>query len=181
MGNYVNGYLYPRFLFIKSDGTVRETIDLPMTNGNGLVETLEERYVQHELLNHNRVKKLKGRHITFTLNYDQWANRDLLKKIDMLLYYEQIYPTDTIILYPRRDNMNRYFEVIGQNDTIETSLMRGGKNAMGHKGLVLKYSTVWLSGQFYDSPKFTGTLNYGFFTTPPEEDTRVILENYIIT
>ncbi len=54
----INGYKEPRFKIVDSNGTVIETIDLPMTNEKGLIESNEIKKIEHELVDYSTLQSI---------------------------------------------------------------------------------------------------------------------------
>ena len=157
MSTYLNGISYPKFLITDVNFNTKDTIILPLTNSKGLIETYEEQSVFCTYLDYTRVKKILGYNVNFTLNYDEYTSKGTLLKIYRLLHWEYSfrlpeYAGYRIFLYPRADVLSRRFEVIGRNENMNLTLLRGGSSALGHRGIVLNYTTKYLSNWDWKDP-----------------------------
>lgn len=146
MSTTITGHGQPRFAIRDSLGYLVEIITLPQTNENGFIETYEERFIEHEFLNYNYERKLIGVHINFTFNYDTFISMQTGIKIGKLLRYGL--NNYRIFLTPRIDIPSRYYEVIGQNNSLELKVLRGGIYSNGNKGVILKYKTRFLQHSY---------------------------------
>lgn len=152
--SYINGVSYPILEITDQYGQrLKENayFALPLTNSGGLIETYEEQNIFYTYLNYKREKKILGYFVNFTLNYNEFANKDTMLKIFQLLNWEfaistnPAYANYRIYLTPRADVPSRRFEVIGRNETMSMGVLRGGTLTAGHKGIVLNYTTKYLS------------------------------------
>lgn len=156
--SYLNGVSYPKFLITDENFVIRDTILLPLTNSKGLIETYEEQNIFYTYLDYHREKKILGYNVNFNLNYDEFVTRETLLKIYRLLEWEYAFSWNTdyknyrIFLFPRIDMQTRYFEVIGRNENMSLGLMRGGTLTGGHRGIVLNYTTKYLSNWGWQDP-----------------------------
>lgn len=142
MLNFINGWRNPRFKIYTEAGVLVDTIELPIVNSDGLVESLEDLKVSHELLNYSIVTDVRGYRITWTLPYTEYANVGTMMKIQQLLRYHKA--NYKVILIPRIDNPSRKFEVTFSGDTIEMGIKKGGVGAVGNRLIELKYTTKYL-------------------------------------
>lgn len=155
---YINGISNPVFEITDVYGNRVWSTELPLTNSKGLIESYDEKYIEHEFLNYRREKKILGYNVNFTLNFDEYTSAETTLKIFKLLdwefqiSYEPTYKDYKIWLMPRRDVPSRKFHVIGMNKSMEFGVLRGGTKTIGHKGLVLNYTTKWLSNWMYTNP-----------------------------
>ena len=154
---YLNGVGQTKFLITDENFVIKDTILLPLTNSKGLIETYEEKNIFYEFLNYKREKKILGYNVNFTLNFDEYVSKTTLLSIYKLLHWEYTfrlpaYSGYRIFIFPRVDVASRYFEVIGRNETMTLSVMKGGTKTMGHKGIVLNYTTKYLSNWGWADP-----------------------------
>lgn len=157
MYNYLNGVSYPQFQIIDGNGVVKQTIQLPITNSKGLIENYIEKNISYEFLDYRKEKKILGYNVNFTLHFDEWTSKKTLLKIYQLLHWEYTfrlpgYENYKIILTPRVDAPSRNFDVIGTNENMSLGVMRGGVNAIGNKGIILNYTTKYLSNWGWIDP-----------------------------
>lgn len=125
----------------------RETLELPLTNSGGLVESYQLRKISHELIGLNAEspaittrQKTLGYTITFTLHYNEFITGEVLYSM-----VKRIFETSKagwrIVLQPRADAPWREFEVILANETLELGLNKGGIKAKTHRLPVLIFKT----------------------------------------
>lgn len=143
MSNYVNGVGYPIFRILRGVNVI-DTINLPLTNKQGLIEEYEEQAIGYEGLDYEESKDIKGYKINFKLYYNDWTKKQTTLDIFKLLYYEKQKWNDagtlkkhTIILQPRSDIGGRFYEVIGQNGKVNLGLVK----SMGNRLIELNYRT----------------------------------------
>lgn len=143
MSNYVNGAGYPVFRILRGVNVI-DTINLPLTNKQGLIEEYEEQAIGYQGLDYEESKDIKGYKINFRLYYNEWTSKQTTLDIFKLLYYEKQKWDDsgtlkkhTIILQPRNDIGGRFYEVIGQNGKVNLGLIKQGGNRL----LELNYRT----------------------------------------
>jgi hypothetical protein len=140
--NIINGYKNPRFTILKVHDSISSTIDLPLTNTDGLIETYEMLKISHEFCDYSFETQLLGFRIHFTLNYSQYiTGTTLLAVREILLSAKE---GDTIYLTPRIDKPLRKYEVVVSMDNFELGLLKGGVNSPGHKLPVLTFTTKYL-------------------------------------
>ncbi len=141
MSGYINGYKYPRFIIKTSAGAAVETINLSLCGNDGLIETYDFNLVTVEQENMTKYQKSIGGKITFTLNYSDHSNRTNSLSIGSLINYILEIQDYKIYLIPRSEYTWRVFEVIYSGEAIDLQIAKGGVNARGMKGLVLKFET----------------------------------------
>lgn len=139
MSNYINGCGSPIFRIYNSSNVLIDTINLPLTDSQGLIESIEEYSTLHQLLDFSFTKSIQGYKITFTLNYSEYTEKATTTDLMSLLTYEKA--GYIIKLQPRSDIGARYFEVIGMNDKIDIGILKNGINSIGNKGITLTYMT----------------------------------------
>jgi hypothetical protein len=140
--NIINGYKNPRFSILKSLDGSSSTIDLPLTNTDGLTETYEMLKVSHEFCDYSFETQLVGFRIHFTLDYSQYLTGTTLLAIRQILLSAKA--GDTIYIIPRADKPLRKYEVVVSMDNFELGLLKGGVNSPGHKLPVLTFTTKYL-------------------------------------
>lgn len=135
----INGYLNPKFI-IRSNGHNIASIELPLTNSGGLVESYDIIKQQVSTIEFRRKSMIYGFHITWQMNYDEYITGESALKIKQIL--EHAKAGNTLILVPRKDHPWRNFEVYVSMDNFELGLRKGGPAAKAHKSVVLQFSTV---------------------------------------
>jgi hypothetical protein len=135
------GWKNPRLKFLSQGRTI--TIDLPQTGENGLVETISEHYIKHEFTDFSINKEIYGYQLNWLLSYDNFADKELLFKLEQMLRLTKsgIYK---MILIPRTDTPQRSFEVIYTGDGISQKVKKGGIDSIGHWGINLSFQTKYL-------------------------------------
>lgn len=145
----INGYGSPVVKLYNTGGNeeAEYTLQLPLTNSPGLVESYEIRKISHELISIDpeapdiiNAERVLGYMITFTLSYNRFitgeALYDTVKKI-----FDAARSGWKIILQPRSDAPWREFEVILANETLELGINKGGRKAGTHRLPVLIFKT----------------------------------------
>lgn len=132
----INGNGIPKFA-IYNGITFKETIELPLTNKKGLIETPEEKTASYETIDFETITESYGWKIYFKLHYDEYTSDDTTAKIIKLLNYEK--NGHRIILTPRNDIQTRYFEVKGLNRSINVGVLKSGNRL-----IELNYVTRYL-------------------------------------
>lgn len=155
MGNYINGYSYPRMI-IKDYTTLEviESIDLDMCNlSGGMQESYQEYFKRNELESGRLVDfDFKGARIVFNLDYSQYARKSNLSKIEKLLFYNSVPDSYRLFITPRVDAQARDFEVRFLDGNYDLGILTGGANAVGHKLPVIKFITVIPQGKNFIDP-----------------------------
>jgi len=144
MGNYLNGVGYPIFL-IKSveDDSLIESISLDLCGEEGLTETYEEDFKRNQLENKRYIDfDFKGCMIKFSLDYSSYIKKNNLINIEKLFAYHTNPLSYKLILIPRSDAQARNFEVRFSNPNFSLGIMKGGRNAKGHRLPILEFTTV---------------------------------------
>lgn len=142
MANYINGYSTPRFLILDSNNNLINTIDLDLTNTDGLLESYKDESIIHVLDKDKEIRKVYRagkKRIFFTFHYNEFFHKNLALNIIKILEQEE--NGYKIILIPRSDVLARRFEVVYSGDDFEIGLNKGGINAQSNKLLVLKWQT----------------------------------------
>jgi hypothetical protein len=157
----INGYQNPRFT-IRNNGQNVATIDLPLTNSAGLIESYSVVKQQVSTIEFKRKCVIYGFHITWQMNYDEYITGESMMLIKQILEYAKA--GYTLILYPRKDHPWRNFEVYVSMDNFELGLRRGGIAAKAHRNVALEFSTVnlepdlkWFSSDYI--PNLTHVCN----------------------
>jgi len=145
----INGYSYPivKLFDPRNPDDPRETLELPITNSGGLVESYQLRKISHELIGlsadepaiMNR-QKILGYSITFTLNYNEYITGEILYTMVKTIF-DASKAGWRIVLMPRADAPWREFEVLLANETLELGLNKGGIKAKAHRLPVLVFKT----------------------------------------
>lgn len=145
MANYINGYSTPRFLIFDQNDNLINTIDLDLTNSDGLRESYGTENITHTLEKDKRkvtIYRAGKKRILFTFHYNEFFHKNLAFNILQILEQEE--NGYKIVLIPRVDILNRRFEVRYTGDEFEIGLNKGGINAQSNNGLILKWETVKL-------------------------------------
>lgn len=137
---YVNGYSNPKFKILNGNQEV-ETISLDYCGVNGLVESNEFIYVNHNLIDYSTLQTIKGLHIHFTLDYVDYSDLNNTLSIQNIINYA--IAGFRVFLYPRAETY-RNFEVILELDSVDIGIMKGGEKSIGNKLLQLKFRTKYL-------------------------------------
>lgn len=144
----INGYSYSKFQIIDPNG--REAtinISLPLTNLNGgLVETYDVRKIEHELIgldiNNPAIEinqNIMGWFIMFDFSFQDFINGETLMLFKTIIEKAKI--GRTIRLFPRSDEMWRFYDVIFKSDNFSIGLRRGGSNVKYHKLFTASFMT----------------------------------------
>lgn len=138
MLQYINGYDKPKFIIMNNNAFV-DSIELNLTDSEGLTEQYEFIQIEHSLFNYSQTKYFAGFYIYFTLSYKSWSDAENSLKIKKLINYilSNIY---TIYLIPRIDD-NRIYIVNYVGDGLQLNIMKNKINAIGNRGLELKFRT----------------------------------------
>jgi hypothetical protein len=138
----INGFKEPRFNIVSSKGVLIDTIDLPLTNEKGLIESYEIKKIEHELIDFTTLQSILGYKIKFTLHYDEFVEADTLLKIKSILDYEKV--GNRIILIPRIDLATRNFEVIYSGEGFELGTLHDSQSGEGHYLPEFEWTTKFL-------------------------------------
>lgn len=145
MTNFVNGWRHPIFR-IYNNSILIDTIELPITGVEGLVETIRERRIQHELTDFTLLHKVFGFTISWNLPYSEYANKVTMLNIQQILRYHKA--GYKIILIPRADLPRRNFEVLYTGEEIEMGIKKGGSAAVGNRLVNIQFTTKYLLDDF---------------------------------
>ncbi|MBZ0204239.1 MAG: hypothetical protein K8I03_14585 [Ignavibacteria bacterium] len=145
----INGYSHPivKLFDPRNPSEPRFTIDLPLTNSGGMIETYTVRKITHELINPDlaspeitTAQLILGYQITFTLHYDRFiSGEDLYGGVKKILDASKA--GWRIVIVPRADAPWREFDVLLANDTLELGINKGGKSAVFHRLPVVIFRT----------------------------------------
>lgn len=142
LSNVINGWENPVFTIYNPSGILIETIDLPLTNSRGLVESYEIIKKQTEAINASIKQKIQGYRISFSLYYDEYVSGNTLLEIKKIINHAKL--GNKLVITPRADKPARAFEVILNMDNFDIGLLKGGANAIGHRLPVLQFTTKYL-------------------------------------
>ncbi len=145
MAEYITGYSKPRFLIINSSGLIIDTIDLNLCGTDGLTENYEFYLAKHNLLNYSEVTYFYGYHINFNLSYSEYSNKTNSLAISKLINH--ILNNYKLIIVPRIDILNRYYNVNYTGDSITLNILNNGANSIGNKSIELNFRTSELQTQ----------------------------------
>jgi len=141
MANFINGWQYPIF-HIYDNNILLDTIHLPITGAEGLVESVQDRKIEHELLNYSIYNKVYGFTLVWNLPYSEYTNKETMLKIQQILRYHK--SGYTIELTPRADLARRHFTVVYSGDEIQVGIKRGGSNSVGNRLVNISFTTKYL-------------------------------------
>lgn len=138
--NFINGWSYPIFkIYHPTKHYLVETISFPITNSDGLIETVEELKVKHLFLNYSYKEKIDGYRISWCLPYNEYVKKETMFKIQKILRYRK--SNYRINLTPRADMLKRHFDVIYTGDTLDFGIKKGGTNAVGNRLVQISFTT----------------------------------------
>ncbi len=145
----INGYSHPIVKLFDPAGTSEPafTLELPLTNSEGLVEQYEVKKVSHELISLDldqpqitTAEKVLGYIITFKLSYNHFiTGEDLYNSVKKI--FDAAKAGWRVVLNPRKDAPWREFEVILANQTLELGINKGGSKAKYHRLPVVIFRT----------------------------------------
>lgn len=148
------------------------TITLPPYNSKGLIETYTFRLIEHEVISIDpgtpkieTLQNILGYNVFFTCHYDQFITGDeLYNKIKLII--DAAKAGYKIEFFPRSDKMQRFYQVLLANQTLELGVRKGGVNARGHRLPVLEFKTKrmetslnWLPPDVYSSQIIGGSID----------------------
>ncbi|MBE2228249.1 MAG: hypothetical protein IAE93_12925 [Ignavibacteria bacterium] len=139
MANFLNGWKNPVFKVYDSNHFLLDTISLPITGSEGFTETIQDRKIEHELLNYTLYQKVYGFTILFRLPYTEYANKETMKKIQQLIRYHK--SGYKLVLTPRADVPRRSFIVVYTGDELDQGIKKGGSSAVGNRLVNLEFTT----------------------------------------
>jgi hypothetical protein len=136
-------------LFVIKLGTVEiDRIELMMTGSEGLIESYEDDTSIHKRMSGRLSTKRRGFYTNFSLSYLEYSPLDNQSKIKKIAnYYYDEYNDYTIYLYPRKEILQSYYEVIFAKG-FEQGIMKGGAQAKGNRLTKLEFKTVERQRQF---------------------------------
>lgn len=148
----LTGWKNPKFYIRKkSDNTLVDTIELDLTNGEGLVIEYEDVTIDHEILDYSESSGMPdiiieqmyiGTRYSWTINYTELLDVENGLAVKKLLDY-RINNDIAFFLQPRTDNDNVY-EVLKVTDTSQLYLTPGGEASSGDAGFQMKWRTKHL-------------------------------------
>lgn len=142
MKHYINGFDRPMFIIMKLiNGTftpVYHTIKFPY---DGLTEYLDEKYVEHELIDGSNEQTFLWAHYEWDLMFQKRFVADNAVIIRDILNSQQLgYP---IILFPHSDNYRRAFVVVTKKEKIGFGMHFGGIHSGGNKDFKISFKTKY--------------------------------------
>jgi len=147
MSYYINGCKHPVFkIYHPTSHNLIDTIELPIVNSEGLIESIEEKKIVHELLTYESLEYIQGYKITWLLPYSEYANKSTMLKVQSLFRYRK--GGYKLILIPRADLPRRHFEVIFSGDSIEYGIKKGGNKSIGNRLLSIQWTTKNILSDF---------------------------------
>lgn len=163
---FVNGYTYPMFRIIDDKGQT-EYVNLDYCGANGLTESNEFIYLNHTLIDYSTIQQVQGMHIHFDLDYADYSDSsntlNIQKVLNAFLNQDIGYK---VYLYPRAENLNRYFEIILESQEVAIGIMKGGNNAVGNNRITLKFRTKNLQRYMtWDDTNLLAVIPMGNFFT----------------
>jgi hypothetical protein len=145
LSNVINGWENPIFNIYNPSGVLIETIELPLTNRQGLVESYEIIKKQTDVINFAIKQKILGYRISFSLYYDEYVSGNALLDIKKIINHAKL--GNKLVLIPRADKPSRTFEVVVNMDNFDIGLLKGGAKAIGHRLPVLQFTTKYLQAE----------------------------------
>jgi len=152
---YINGKGKPLIKIIPANAdSTNDRIEIELDQcmiTEGLVENYQDVYQEVTLENNNRIRYgTAGTHIEFILDYSVCTGENALK-LDQLDYYGSNPLTWKLILYPRKEILSRYFEVlIGGSWGMSLMPFRGTPKV--HRNVVYKFITKLPGGKKFTDP-----------------------------
>lgn len=153
------------------------SFDLPPYNRDGMIESYEIKKIIHELISLNinspdiiDAQRIIGYKINFVCNFNQFiTGNDLYDKIKLLFDYAKA--GKRIIFYPRKDLLNRNFEVNLANESLELGTKGGAMRNKYHRLPVIIFRTKYLEPDlkwFPPDPEPVSLAGGGSFAVPFE-------------
>lgn len=136
---YLNGWQSPRFI-VELEGTTTKIIDLNL-RFQAFIESVEENYIEHELLDGTIVEKFLNARYYWDLNYSALAEASELLKIKAILNYLQM--GKKIKLYPHKEVSDRWFYVVIVKDRLSLGRHYGGAIAPGEKDFSISFKSKY--------------------------------------
>ncbi len=133
---YLNGWQAPSFTIDKIG--INKVIDL-MLRYESFNEYVEEKYIEHELLDGTIVEKFLYANYYWELNYSALAESSELLKIKAIMNYLQ--QGKTVDLKPHKE-IDRTFAVTTVKDKLSLGRHYGGVTAPGEKDFSISFKTV---------------------------------------
>jgi hypothetical protein len=133
---YLNGWQAPEF-YIAGYGA-NETLTLNLRY-QGFLESVEENYIQHELLNGTIAEKFLYAHYYWELNYTALAEASELIKIKKILNYLQ--KGCSVRMRPHKE-IAREFIITTVKDKLSLGRHYGGAGAPGEKDFSITFRTL---------------------------------------
>ncbi len=172
MFNYRNGskpwkiQVWENFAPKKDSGDNFIQCIFPICNTAGAIENHTPDSITKRTIGRKKINKLFGWDSQYVFHYDKWAAPVVLDNFKIIADHwqqKESYPNLQLMLFPRLDTLGRYLAVYPSEETIQIAIMRGGVNAVGNKGVILKFNAVELSSEFpiYDPNNLqTGINNF---------------------
>jgi hypothetical protein len=127
---WINNEFYQSFIF-------------PRTNYPGMIENHNPNMVMKKNIGRNYIApKLFGFESSYTLHFDKYAAPlvlDYLKIIVDKWQEKDLHDSLELRFIPRLDTLDRIENVFPSPETITIAIMRGGPNAPGNKGVIIKF------------------------------------------
>lgn len=165
--NFINGCGKPTIKVIDGELLI-ETIELPMPDKNGLIEDPTPQITETEFYNGEIDIDTEGYRITWEISYAAKTTKPTSLAIYRLLQYQK--QKKKLILIPRSDSSRRGFVVLLVNTNLPFGILKGGTEARGNKGMVLRFKTKFLEPDIkWIDP------NDNFSWTPEMNETNTIL------
>jgi len=163
-----NGYRTPQFEIYDLTGSKVDTIEMPLTNSKGLVESYEIKKLEHELDDFTVLSSIKGYRISFTLHYDEYISGDTLLLIQNIINYA--YCGYKLVLIPRSDILFswRKFEVYVSMNSFDLGIGKGGLAANYNRLPVLVFTTKYLQNSLQWNVQGVQTLGGSTLNSPME-------------
>ena len=133
----VNGYASPKFRIYYGQNAYNDyTFSFKY---QGLLESIEETFVEHIIIDGTISKKFLYFHRIFEIDFSGLIESEDTNKVQILL--NAIYSGIPVYLFPHSDH-TRNFLITSTGEDKQLGLHYGGVNAGGNKDLILKFKTV---------------------------------------
>lgn len=150
MSEFLTGCEYPVFkIYDSATEILIETIQLDLTGSGGLIETVTSPHdTIHRLITGEIAVQTSSDRITFTMDYSDMLNKENgLKIYDIWKYWKEKdmfgNQKNKIILYPRAEILNRFFEVVYTGEGFELGISRGDIQAVNTR-FIWQWTTKFL-------------------------------------
>lgn len=156
MGNFINGYSYPRIIVKQTDNVYITEFDLPLCMmSGGFEQSYSEDFSRHEMADGTIIDfGFQGAKLSFNLDYSSLLKKPSYYIIEEIIKFHRLPEEYKIILIPRIDVLPQQFEVrFADNKILDLGLHRNGADAIGNRLTSLRFVTKDnYSGQLFFDP-----------------------------